>query len=52
MQSTLKLSITPELSALNSALDKVNKRASGIRDIDYLIITKDKSVLINGFILL
>ena len=30
MQSTLKLSITPELSALNSALDKVNKRALGI----------------------
>ena len=32
MQSTLKLSITPELSALNSALDKVNKRALGIGD--------------------
>ena len=30
MQSTLKLSITPELNALNSALDKVNKRALGI----------------------
>ena len=32
MQSTLKLSITPELSALNSALDKVNKKAFGIGD--------------------
>ena len=32
MQSTLKLSITPELSALNSALDKINKRAFGIGD--------------------
>ena len=33
MQSTLKLSITPELNALNSALDKVNKRALGIGDV-------------------
>ena len=33
MQSTLKLSITPELNALNSALDKVNKRAFGIGDV-------------------
>ncbi len=33
MQSTLKLSITPELSALNSALDKVNKKAFGIGDV-------------------
>ena len=33
MQSTLKLSITPELNALNSALDKVNKRALGIGEV-------------------